>query len=384
MTSIKRIFSLLVCVFLIMACTPGSQIGGDENGDNNTEQVPDGGDNSENEGGNTEGGGNEGGEGNEGEGGNTEGGEGNEGEGGNTEGGEGNEGEGEEPKPEEPKPEEPKPEEPKPALRVSVIGDSISTFDGYIGGNRAYYPAYTVTDVSQTYWHKLIYKYMSNATLDTNIAWSGSYVSRCTDSNHSDKHYYTKDFCARVKSTGLGNPDIILVHGGTNDSGNGDGWVTLYNNYSIAGTAIPSDSEFASVFATAAAATTLDAAYALDDTSFVTAYVKLMRIFQLRYPKAKVVLLIGDYVGESCRKSTIKIANHYNKVSGYQLVDFQVISPYKENKVITKVSGSHPDENGFEVMANYIYQQAGKYLELPIVQDPSQLTDVTEREGDWN
>lgn len=280
----------------------------------------------------------------------------------------------------------------KPKRRVSVIGDSISTFDGYINGNRKYYPHTTVTDVSQTYWYKLIYNYMSDATFDTNIAWSGSFVSRCTDNNYSDKHYYEQDFCARIRRQGMGNPDVILVHGGTNDSGGGSsdssdkGWVKLYKDYSVSGTAIPTESEFKEVFDTAAAANTLDAAYALDDTSFVTAYVKMLRIFQLRYPNAKVVMLIGDHVIAACRNSILAIGKHYGKLYGYRVVDFQEISAYKENTVITKVSSSHPDENGFEVMANYIFQQAGDYLqsEVEVSTGSSQLGDMNDINGTWN
>ena len=154
----------------------------------------------------------------------------------------------------------------------------------------------------------------------------------------------------------------------------------------IEGTAIPTESEFKDVFAFAAAATTLDAAYALDDTSFVTAYVKMLRIFNLRYPNAKVVMLIGDHVIASCRNSILAIGEYYRKQCGYRVVDFQDISAYKENKVITKVSSSHPDENGFEVMASYIYQQVGDYLESDVVvsDGSSQVTDMTEINGAWN
>ena len=134
----------------------------------------------------------------------------------------------------------------------------------------------------------------------------------------------------------------------------------------------------------------------MDDTSFVTAYVKMLRIFRLRYPKAKVVMLIGDHVIASCRNSILAIGKHYGELYGYRVVDFQEISAYKENKVITKVSSSHPDENGFEVMANYIYKQVGTYLESEGGNEggegggnsgstgPGNLDDVTENEGNWN
>ena len=48
-------------------------------------------------------------------------------------------------------------------VRVGIIGDSISTFDGWIPeGWRRYYPytgsAGSLTSVEQTWWHRLIYR----------------------------------------------------------------------------------------------------------------------------------------------------------------------------------------------------------------------------------
>lgn len=94
--------------------------------------------------------------------------------------------------------------------KLAIMGDSISTFSGYIpSGNAAYFPKYDVQSVEQTWWKKLLSK--SEMTLTINQSWSGSRISngRGTDSM----------FCAESRYGSLGSPDIIIVFGGTNDFG---------------------------------------------------------------------------------------------------------------------------------------------------------------------
>ena len=64
--------------------------------------------------------------------------------------------------------------------RVSLVGDSITTFEGTLVTNfpdsengGAYYPTGNVTSVENQYWHKLIYKKMSNAVLEVNNSLRG-------------------------------------------------------------------------------------------------------------------------------------------------------------------------------------------------------------------
>ncbi len=250
--------------------------------------------------------------------------------------------------------------------RVSIIGDSISTYDGWLtSGYRTYYPRGTVTSVTMTYWYKLINNLMSNAKLDTNGSWTGSTVTRCANPSYSSNHWYGHDFGARVLADGLGNPDVIIFFGGTNDSNNVGGTVlyTGYPSFTDSSTTIPEDSVFESLFATADAATNLTAVKALDDTTFIPAYIKMIRTLNVMYPKAKVLMLIGDHIRPSMRSSILKIGAHYNAKYGYRVVDFQNISPFKKNNPITKADSCHPDDNGFTVMANYLYQQVGDYIE---------------------
>lgn len=247
--------------------------------------------------------------------------------------------------------------------RVSLIGDSISTFSGYLPtGYNTFYPTGSVISASQTYWYKLIYNYMSNAKLDMNIAWTGTLVTRCTNTKYASEHWYGHDFCARFIDKGMGNPDVILIHGGTNDV-SGRGEVSLYPGFAINGTAIPDDNTFAKCFATAEAATSRSAIEALDDTCFVNAYIKLISLIHQQYPDAKVVMLIGDWLPAGARQTIHKIADHYGALYGYKCVDFQDIELFEGTSVIPKETGCHPNEAGFEVMASYIYEQVGSYID---------------------
>ncbi|EUK19279.1 SGNH/GDSL hydrolase family protein [Commensalibacter papalotli (ex Servin-Garciduenas et al. 2014)] len=69
--------------------------------------------------------------------------------------------------------------------KVSIIGDSISTFKNYIpNDNRPYsYPSSDVTDVNQTWWMDVINQ--SGATLGTNDSWSGRSVAGNPEKNTS-------------------------------------------------------------------------------------------------------------------------------------------------------------------------------------------------------
>lgn len=110
---------------------------------------------------------------------------------------------------------------------ISILGDSISTFAGYIpeadGKNLAHRPRYPqdnlLTDVNDTWWMKLIKTL--EAKLGVNDSWAGSTVSNFRDHNEKD---FGPDAAmasvARIRNLGAnGTPDLILFFGGTNDAG---------------------------------------------------------------------------------------------------------------------------------------------------------------------
>lgn len=255
--------------------------------------------------------------------------------------------------------------------RVSIIGDSISTFGGWIpSGFSAYYPKSTaVTAPQHTYWYKLIYNYMSNATFDKNIAWSGSVVARSTDSSLTGSAAAKNCFIERFINYGMGNPDVIIFYGGTNDVRNKARTVSLYPGHAVylasgyKASDCPTDEEMKVVFDDADNRKTRAEIEAMDDTTFVYAYVKLLSLMHEQYPSAKVVMLIGDWIPAGSRQAMLKIAAHYKAKYGYRCVDLQEISPYESSTVIPKYDGCHPNEKGFEVMASYIYEKVGSYID---------------------
>lgn len=101
---------------------------------------------------------------------------------------------------------------------VSILGDSYSTFNGYLvpDTNYVWYPAEKrstndVTDVRQTWWHRFIRE--NGFRLCINNSFSGATICY---TGYNKEDYSDRSFCTRLKY--LGNPDIILVFGATNDS----------------------------------------------------------------------------------------------------------------------------------------------------------------------
>lgn len=283
---------------------------------------------------------------------------------------------------------------PKAAKRVSVIGDSISTFKGWIpAGYSAHYPATdgTLTLVNETYWYRLIHDYMQSATLDMNIAFSGSTVTNTTDENYKNKYgtasnaWFKKDFTTRFKECGgCGRPDIILIHGGTNDwAHNADPLapgVAIRNDASnIYGGSKPSASVMQAIYDKADAATTRSDINALPDGTYCEAYVKLLCQIRERYPQCKVVCIIGDYLSSSIEQSTLEIAAHYGAktVNLFRVNGFNDLGGYSPETLSNKGSqpnmpkhdysgdtgGCHPGSKAMEYIANKIYTELGAWLE---------------------
>lgn len=283
---------------------------------------------------------------------------------------------------------------PKAKKRVSVIGDSISTFKGWIpSGYSAHYPATdgTLTLVNETYWYRLIYDYMKSAELDMNIAFSGSTVTATTQENYAAKYgtatnaWFGKDYTTRfIECGGCGRPDIILIHGGTNDwSHNADPLapgVAIRNDASnIYGGHAPSATVMQSIYEKADAATTRAEVNALPAGTFCEAYVKLLCQIRERYPQCRVVCIIGDYLSQSIEESILEIASHYGAktVNLFRVNGFNDLGGYSLSTLSNKgsqpnmpkhdysgdLSGCHPGSKAMEFIANKIYTELGTWLE---------------------
>ena len=104
----------------------------------------------------------------------------------------------------------------KPTL--AVLGDSYSTFAGFIPvDNACWYnnPAdlkrTDVTKVEQTWWWQVVKE--GGYKLGTIESYSGATIC---NTGYRDEDYSDRSFVTRC--TNLGNPDIILICGATNDS----------------------------------------------------------------------------------------------------------------------------------------------------------------------
>ena len=115
---------------------------------------------------------------------------------------------------------------------ISILGDSISTYEGWIpSGNSIYYPKDDVDNVNKTWWHMLLSKL--EAKLCVNQSWSGRRVTddgateaRAASLGMGKLHrevgqtYKNLDGSEEVATTRI-NPDVILILLGTNDYNNG-------------------------------------------------------------------------------------------------------------------------------------------------------------------
>lgn len=165
---------------------------------------------------------------------------------------------------------------------VAILGDSYSTFEGYIpAGNQTYYNmtdwAKTgVTDVKQTWWWQVVKE--GGYKLGANDSYSGATISY---SGYDDKDYVDRSFITRLPR--LGNPDIILIFGGINDH-----WADVpIGEYKY------EDIRRADLY------------------TFRPAVIKLLQTAQERYPNAKLYFVIGEDLKESITGSIQEICRHF-------------------------------------------------------------------------
>lgn len=237
-------------------------------------------------------------------------------------------------------------------LRISVIGDSISTFRSWIPINyKVYYWDNRAVDSKtsdvtweKTYWGALATRFFDDAIIEKNIAWSGSCTSNCDDQSK------TPGFTTRFADSGIGAPDVVLIHGGTND------W---NRNLNADKPNVDNTEGFSySQYVTDAAMNRLFNADIndLDTKCYLDSYVKLVRMIHAENPQAKIVCVIGDRPDLAMVDGVKRIADHY---------DFCRYSDFRTRgyNTLPKFSGSHPTAAGHAIMASEIYSNHGNWLE---------------------
>ena len=140
--------------------------------------------------------------------------------------------------------------------KISILGDSLSTYNGYSPTDYAtpYYPKSKtkMNNVNRMYWKKVIDEL--GMILDTDNAYSlSTVVSNTTYTSLSDDN----------RLSALGNPDVIIVEGGTNDIYSGKNSSNI-NSYEL---------------------------NTYDKTKFSEAYVYILNKLTELYPNAKIICL---------------------------------------------------------------------------------------------
>ncbi len=208
------------------------------------------------------------------------------------------------------------------SLRVTIFGDSYSTFEGYLtpDTNEVWYFApprsqknNDVRKVEETWWWQV--KERMGWKVDRVNAYSGSTVC-CTGYGKAD--YTPRAFITRLPN--LGEPDIILVCAATNDSWCG----APIGEYKYG--------EW-----------TKEELF-----SFRPAMAKLCYGLRTQYPKAKVLFMLNSELKESINESVRTICKHYDipllelqdvdkqaghpSVAGMKSIADQVVKYFKKSK----------------------------------------------------
>lgn len=198
---------------------------------------------------------------------------------------------------------------------VSILGDSYSTFEGFVepSTNELWYyakPKQKQTDVNnvqQTWWHQFIKE--NGYRLEKNNSYSGSTVST---TGYQGNDYTSRSFITRMRD--LGSPDMIIVFGATNDSWAG----SPIGEFDWSGS---SQGDF---------------------KSFRPALCYMLSYLKDRHPNTEIIYLINDGLKESVTSSIVEACKHYG-------------IPYVQLHDIDKTAG-HPNVNGMRQIADQLTQ----------------------------
>ena len=203
-------------------------------------------------------------------------------------------------------------------LRISILGDSYSTFQGYIpDGNETWYytPVDTsrtdVDNVTQTWWWQVINQ--AGCLIEKNDSYSGATVSY---HGYNNEDYSPRSFITRLPR--LGSPDVILIFGGTNDDWAGAKLGKYqYDNFAQA-----------------------------DFFTYRPALAYLLQQSKERYPNVKIFFIINSELKKEIVESTKVICYHYD-------------IPFIELKDIDKKL-NHPTVKGMTSIAQQVLEFINK------------------------
>ena len=210
-------------------------------------------------------------------------------------------------------------EETSSTNRVTVIGDSYSSYAGTIPARyEVYYPTYsaTVSARNQMYWQLFIDHI--GGSLSANCSWSGSMVGL------GQSEYTAEGFIAPTRLADLpADTDVFVVFGGTNDD-----WQHRLHGYNDIGS--PKYADWTDN----------------DKKSFAPAFCYLLDYLKTHWPDAKIVVLINqvsaneDDISEPYATAMRTIAAYYGALA------VQLTGVEKDNW--------HPTATGMATIANQL------------------------------
>lgn len=194
--------------------------------------------------------------------------------------------------------------------KVSILGDSYSTFQGHIPENYApFYPndRNDVTEVGQMWWS--LYIEAKGYVLEKNDSWGGTTIC---GTGYGRMDSSKTAFTARVDL--LGDPDIIFIFGGTNDAWAG----SPVGEYQYEGWTKE------------------------DCKSFRPALAYLLDTLQKKYPEAQIYSILNSELREDINESCREVCKHYN----VQLIELHDIE--KQN--------GHPSISGMKSICEQLLE----------------------------
>lgn len=199
------------------------------------------------------------------------------------------------------------------AQRISILGDSYSTFEDFVtpSTNELWYYAKNdsaktnVNRVEDTWWWQVINN--GGYKLEVNNSYSGATIGY---SGYDGNDYSKRSFLKRMYN--IGSPDIILVFGGTNDSWAGE----KVGEYKY------SDWQWGDFY------------------TFRPAMAYMVNWIKLHHPNVPTYYIINSELRDDITESMKTICKHYNV-------------QYIELKDIEKRSG-HPTVKGMKSIAEQV------------------------------
>lgn len=216
--------------------------------------------------------------------------------------------------------------------KVSILGDSYSTFAGVSGDpandslpagdsagcreyeNNPFYPGDVSIAEEQTWWRQVLASL--GGTLERNNSVGGSEITRDAGSSVGipvDGRNLIRSFVHRAANGALGNPDVILVLGGTND-----GW------------------------------------HGLDASSFETGVATLFAALKSDCPNAQVIVLVPAQASDSPRIAGISADLRAVLLNGAAGSGFLSVDLNEAGFAATDFSHSHPVASGMTKIANKV------------------------------